>query len=86
MKEVVANQPWNSYFFYPETRLRSLEEIDFIFAKGYEEKISYVKAAKELPLLSPEEIEEYAIYYGFASAGGPEKPADILIDERSKSD
>ncbi|KAG0636364.1 general substrate transporter [Tuber brumale] len=73
------------YFFYPETRLRSLEEIDFIFAKGYEEKISYVKAAKELPPLSPEEIEEYAIHYGFAYASGREKPTDLLIDEDRKS-
>jgi hypothetical protein len=53
------------YFFYPETRRRSLEEIDFIFAKGYTEKISYVKAACELPVLSPEEIEEHAVRYGF---------------------
>lgn len=53
------------YLFYPETRRRSLEEIDFIFAKGFEEDISYVRAAKELPLLSAEEVEEYAVRYGF---------------------
>lgn len=53
------------YLFYPETRRRSLEEIDFIFAKGFEEDISYVRAAKELPLLSVEEAEEYALRYGF---------------------
>ncbi|PUU76266.1 general substrate transporter [Tuber borchii] len=73
------------YFFYPETRLRSLEEIDFIFAKGYEEKISYVKAAKELPLLSPEEIEEYAIHHGFAYASGPEKPTDLFVERRKSN-
>jgi hypothetical protein len=33
------------WFFYPETAKRSLEEIDIIFAKGYTENISYVKAA-----------------------------------------
>ncbi|KAI5812965.1 general substrate transporter [Pyronema omphalodes] len=54
------------YFFYPETKNRSLEEIDMIFAKGYTEGISYVKAAEDLPLLNPEQIEEYMVKYGFA--------------------
>lgn len=40
------------YFFYPETRGRSLEEIDMIFEKGYVENMWYVKAAYELPPLS----------------------------------
>ncbi|KAK6355563.1 hypothetical protein TWF696_004663 [Orbilia brochopaga] len=52
------------YFWYPETRKRSLEEIDIIFAKGYCENISYVRAARELPLLSAEEVEEMALRYG----------------------
>ncbi|KAI0460655.1 general substrate transporter [Xylaria acuta] len=52
------------YFFYPETARRSLEEIDIIFAKGNVEKISYVKAAKELPLLTDEEVEQEALRYG----------------------
>ncbi|KAK3329951.1 sugar transporter [Apodospora peruviana] len=52
------------WFFYPETARRSLEEIDIIFAKGYVDKISYVKAAEELPHLQPDEIEAYAIRYG----------------------
>ncbi|KAF3929409.1 hypothetical protein ABW19_dt0208672 [Dactylella cylindrospora] len=52
------------YFWYPETRKRSLEEIDIIFAKGYCEDISYVRAARELPLLTSEEIEEKALQYG----------------------
>ena len=60
------------YFFYPETANRSLEEIDIIFAKGHVEKISYVKAAKELPLLSQAEVEKEAIKYGLVTtrAGG----------------
>ena len=52
------------YFFYPETKQRSLEEIDIIFAKGYCEKISYVQAAKDLPFLSDEEVEGKALEYG----------------------
>lgn len=61
---------WNAvfipiiWFFYPETAGRSLEEIDLIFAKGYVEKMSYVRAAKELPRLSDEQIEAKAAEYG----------------------
>lgn len=60
------------YFFYPETKLRSLEEIDFIFAKGYEEKMSYVRAAKELPRLTGTQLEEMAVKYGFAQSSSVE--------------
>ena len=52
------------YLFYPETARRSLEEIDIIFAKGYVEKISYVRAAKELPFLGDEDVEKEALRYG----------------------
>jgi hypothetical protein len=53
------------YFFYPETKQRSLEEIDLIFAKGHLENMSYVKAAKELPFLDPHGIEQMQRQYGF---------------------
>ena len=53
------------YFFYPETDHRSLEEIDLIFAKGYLENISYIRAAEEMPFMTDEEIEAKAIEYGF---------------------
>lgn len=43
---------------YPETAGRSLEEIDVIFAKGYVEKVSYVKMAHQMPRLGHAEIEE----------------------------
>lgn len=62
------------WLFYPETANRSLEEIDIIFAKGYTEKISYVKASKDLPKLNDEEIEQKANEYGFGnSTEDPEK-------------
>ncbi|KAJ5532110.1 Major facilitator superfamily domain general substrate transporter [Penicillium frequentans] len=60
------------YFFYPETARRSLEEIDLIFAKGYSENMSYVRAAKELPYLSDEDVERVAMQYGFG-------PADVHV-------
>ena len=52
------------YFTYPETARRSLEEIDIIFAKGYCEKIGYVRAAKELEYLTDEGIDRKARLYG----------------------
>lgn len=56
------------YLFYPETKKRSLEEIDLIFAKGYLEKISYVQASHEMPYLSDREIEAMARQYGFVDS------------------
>lgn len=55
------------YLFYPETAGRSLEEIDIIFAKGWTDGKGYVRAAKELPFLTPEQVEEMAIQYGFVA-------------------
>jgi sugar porter (SP) family MFS transporter len=82
------------WFFYPETARRSLEEIDIIFAKGHVEKISYVKAAEELPHLQPAEIEEYARRYRLVDTvsriGGGRQARDeeekATTSERSNSD
>lgn len=68
------------YFFYPETKQRSLEEIDLIFAKGYLENMSYVLASKELPILNDTEIEEMARRYGLVS--GDE---ETTVGEKSDS-
>jgi len=46
------------YFFYPETKQRSLEEIDLIFAKGYIDNINYVKLSKEMEYLDAHGVEE----------------------------
>ncbi|KUI61951.1 Sugar transporter STL1 [Cytospora mali] len=64
------------WFWYPEVAGRSLEEIDLIFAKGYDEKISYVHAAERLPRLSEAETAAMAREYGFSSSddeGGQSK-------------
>ncbi|KAL8823164.1 MAG: hypothetical protein Q9191_006114 [Dirinaria sp. TL-2023a] len=65
------------YFFYPETKRRSLEEIDIIFAKGYCENMSYVRAAKELPFLADEDIDRMAKRYGLVDAN-EEEEADVI--------
>lgn len=76
------------YFFYPETAGRSLEEIDIIFAKGYVEKISYVKAAKELPFLNEQEVEREAIKYGLidtaAHGGGMATGKNDISSEKAE--
>lgn len=69
------------YLFYPETANRSLEEIDIIFAKGFVENISYVKAAKNLPFLSQAEVEAEAIRLGLVD--GASRGA---IDEKAPAD
>ncbi|KAI6836683.1 general substrate transporter [Hortaea werneckii] len=53
------------YFFYPETAGRSLEEIDLIFAKGYLENMSYVRASHQLPKLDEAGIDQMSREYGF---------------------
>ncbi|KAI0115710.1 general substrate transporter [Nemania sp. FL0031] len=75
------------YFFYPETARRSLEEIDIIFAKGNVENISYVKAAKELPLLTDDEVEQEALRYGLidTAARGAAKAA-IQNNEKTQEE
>jgi sugar porter (SP) family MFS transporter len=79
------------YFLYPETKKRSLEEIDIIFAKAYTEKISYVKASFDLPYLTDREVEQYAQQYGFVDKDeeykmGEEKEKETFGPERSDSD
>lgn len=82
---------WNAvfipivYFFYPETAGRSLEEIDIIFAKGYAENISYVKAAKQLPKLSEQELEAKAAEYGVGQSNAEEVEKSIATHDPAAS-
>ena len=69
------------YFFYPETRQRTLEEIDIIFAKGHAENINYVKAAAALPLMSTEEIERASLRYGLTH---PSESSSIREEDHTK--
>ena len=48
------------FFFYPETAGRSLEEIDIIFAKAYEDGTQPWRVANHLPKLSLQEVEDHA--------------------------
>ncbi|KAM0750892.1 putative MFS monosaccharide transporter [Meredithblackwellia eburnea MCA 4105] len=46
------------YLYYPETAGRTLEEIDLIFAKAYNENKSYVAVAASMPKLTDTQIAE----------------------------
>lgn len=53
------------YFFFPEPKGRSLEELDVIFASAHYEKISPVKQAKKMPKLEGRALDiEIARYFG----------------------
>lgn len=78
---------WNAvfipvvFFFYPETAGRSLEEIDIIFAKGFAENITYVRAAKELPKLGEDELEAKAAEYGISFGNAEEVEKGIATHD-----
>ncbi|KAF3031566.1 hypothetical protein E8E12_002147 [Didymella heteroderae] len=53
------------YFFFPEPKGRSLEELDVIFAKAHAEGISPVKTANRMPKLEGRDLDiEIARYWG----------------------
>ncbi|KNG50778.1 sugar transporter-like protein [Stemphylium lycopersici] len=53
------------YFFFPEPKGRSLEELDVIFASAHQQGINPVKQAKEMPKLVGRELDvEIARYFG----------------------
>ncbi|KAF2446378.1 general substrate transporter [Karstenula rhodostoma CBS 690.94] len=74
------------YIFYPETKQRSLEEIDLIFAKGFLENMTYVRAAQELPMLDDHGVAAMARQYGFHDSddeAGQIKEAQTGVDEKA---
>ena len=71
------------YFFYPETANRSLEEIDLIFAKGYVENMTYVRAAKELPRLTDDQVEAMNNEYGIGVSDSSEEGEKPTVEHRS---
>lgn len=96
---MIANIGWGTYLFfaivnacflpfihifYPETKQRSLEEIDLIFAKGHLENMSYVKAAKELPFLDPVGIEQMQRQYGFFDDDESDGVKDVEVMEKAE--
>jgi sugar porter (SP) family MFS transporter len=74
------------YFFYPETSGRSLEEIDLIFAKGYVEKMSYVRAAKELPYMDESDIARTVREYDIADSDVENRSSDGSVKEKQRQD
>lgn len=53
------------YFYFPETKSRSLEELDIVFASAHADKVNPVKRAKEMPPLEGTQLEsELAKYFG----------------------
>lgn len=78
------------YLFYPETKKRSLEEIDLIFAKGFLENISYVKASYDMPFLNEQQIKDLSHEYGFTDQDEEfrigEKGIDAVAGSGDESD
>lgn len=53
------------YFYFPETKSRSLEELDIVFASAHADGINPVKRAKHMPPLAGTQLEsELTKYFG----------------------
>lgn len=74
------------YIFYPETSGRSLEEIDLIFAKGYVENMSYVKAAKLLPVMNEEDIARAVREYNISDSDVENRSPEGSYKEKGRQD
>ncbi|KAI9252865.1 general substrate transporter [Phascolomyces articulosus] len=73
------------YFWYPETKGRSLEELDVMFAKANEENVSPVKMAQRMPKLEGSELErELAKYFDDGSTSDA-SPVDAEKIQQSSS-
>jgi len=72
------------YFFFPEPKGRSLEELDVIFAKVHAEGISPVKMAKKMPKLKGRDLNiEIARYWG-GDVEGARRRSITSMQERER--
>lgn len=71
------------FFFYPETAGRSLEEIDIIFAKAYQEKRQPWRVAATMPKLSLQDIEDEGNQLGLYDEGFDKEQVDVKEDVTS---
>ncbi|GAB7363377.1 hypothetical protein MBLNU230_g3656t1 [Neophaeotheca triangularis] len=60
------------YFFFPEPKGRSLEELDVIFASSHADGVNPVKRAREMPKLQGAELEEATFKYFSETTGSTE--------------
>lgn len=60
-----------------------MEEIDLIFAKGYVENMTYVRAAKELPRLTDDQVEAMNNEYGIGVSDSSEEGEKPTVEHRS---
>ncbi|ODV84248.1 hypothetical protein CANARDRAFT_201609 [[Candida] arabinofermentans NRRL YB-2248] len=73
------------YFFYPETAGRTLEEIDIIFAKAYDEGTLPYKIAQTMPKLTLQQIEEEGNRLGIWDDDFLKGNSDELIEDVKSS-
>lgn len=69
------------YFFYPETRGRSLEEMDLVFAKAHTEGRTAVSVAKDMPRVQGKELVAQMVEYF-----GDEKAAELKRERVDRED
>ena len=72
------------YFYFPETKGRSLEEMDVVFAKANAEGVSPVKMAFDMPHYEGHELERELARYFDGSSGG--SPTDVEKAHTEKPD
>lgn len=70
------------YLFFPETRRRSLEEMDVIFAKAHHEQKNPVWTSLEMPQISGSELDQAMTRYFAASA---DEESTTPVKEKSAS-
>jgi len=72
------------FFFFPETKGRSLEELDLMFASAYQNKHNYVKHSLNMPSYRKKELEQELAKYFPKSADRASPPVTTMDDAREK--